>query len=453
MKTMATIDWIQGYRLALDRAREAVQRSSRAACGFTNNVDIVVQVVPDILAPFRSRPSQLLTGEMPTALRRPADLANTLLHCIVRGIGGDVPVQDASLADWMRAHFDGPTQIGGTGARAANTLAFLGFPALMHVTGLSPLEAALHESSGRLTVAAGQKLLPPQAAARTSDDPMFHYIFEYQAGVPLDFGATIITPGQSNRIITSYDHRNMIVQLDLGFLSAIEDARNQIDRVLISGFSQMAHPSLAHARIANLIAHIRRWRESQPVLVHQELASIIQPEIAADILGIMSYNVDSLGLNAEELPLLAAALDLAPPQTIAGQVDVLARFKERTGLKRINLHTQAYCLSVTDSEPEEEQVALFFAALVAGTRAATGRYPSLGALGTLLDTITVRPDTADNEAQLARHYQLLDGIGHCQAGWVVYVPTLDVDQPVTTVGLGDTFTGALLALLRPRSAP
>ncbi len=452
MKTVTTVDWKQGYRFALERAQQAARSESRVACGFTNNVDIVVQVTPEAVASFRSLPPRSLTGTLPAALRQPVDLANMLLHCIERGIGGEVPVQDAAMVNWMRAHFEGPLQIGGTGARAANTLASLGFPALMHVTGLSALEAELHESSGRLTVAADRRLLPPRAAARSGDDPMFHHIFEYQAGVPLDFGARSITPTQSNRIITSFDPLNKIVELDPGYLLAIEDARNQIDRVLISGFNQMAHPSLTRARIASLVEHVRRWRESHPVLVHQELAAIIEPEIAAAILGTMVYHVDSLGLNADEIPLLAAVLDRPPPQTIAEQVDVLARFKARAGLGRINLHTGAYCLTVTDSDPEDERAALLFAALVAGARAATGTYPSLSALDALLDTITVRPDTAQHEEQLARRYELRDGIGHCQAGWVVVVPTLHIDRPVTTVGLGDTYTGALLALINPHMA-
>lgn len=446
---MAAVDWKTHYRDALNSARSAVQRPSRVACGFTNNVDIVVQLLPEALAPFHSIRSGLMTGELPASLKNPVDLGNALLHFTQRGIGGEVPILDAALIEWMQAHFSGPMQIGGTGARAANTLAFLGFPTIMHVTGLSALEAELHEPSGRLMVANDGVLLPAREAVQPGDEPMFHYIFEYQPGQSLDFGVQTITPTQANRIITSYDHLNMAVELSPSYLAAIADPQNAIDAMLVSGLTQMAWPSLARKRIVKLIEHIQRRRKSRPLLVHVELGAIIEPEIASALLEEMIYYADSLGLNIDEIPLLSDALGLPSPETITQQVEVLSQFREKVNLGRVNLHTQTYCLTVTISPPEQERQALLFAALVASARAATGQYPSLTGLEDVLNTSIVHPHSFQNEAELANAYGLRDGIGSCGGGWVVYVPTLYLEQPNTIVGLGDTYTGALLAMLVP----
>ena len=448
MMTVTQVDWRRLYQHALKTAQDALGYTPRVACGFTNNVDIVVQVEPGMLSSFRAMDPRLLTGALPPGIRTPLDLANALLHFIRRGVGGEIQVLNPEMADWMRDHFDGPTQIGGTGARAANALAILGFDSLMHVTGLSALEAELHAQTGKLTVASGDQLLPPTQAARPGDRPMFHHIFEYQAETPLNFSSEIVHPSQANRIITYYDPLNLAVLMDPTYLAAIGNPDNHIKGVLISGFNQMERAEYAADRVASLLEHIALWRV-RPILLHVELASIVDPGIAVSILGVLAHHVDSIGLNIDEIPVLADAIDRSPPQTITQCLDVLAAFKNQANLHRINLHTNAYCLSLTDGDPEQERRALLFAALVAGARAATGSYPSMSALEPILETYPVRQEFYLHEQVMASKYQMRDGIGHCPEGAVVYVPTLSVDHPVTTVGLGDTYTGALLSMLKP----
>ncbi len=449
MLTVTSVDWRQFYRSALHSAQEAAaHQTSRAACGFTNNVDIVIQVTPEALAPFRALPSAVLTGTLPQSLNTPLDLANALLYFARHGVGGELQIVNPALGAWIRAHFDGPTEIGGTGARAANAMACLGFETVMHVTGLSELEAEYHEPSGRLTIAFGGRLLPPVEAVRPGDEAMFHLIFEYQADVPLDFGVAVVVPSESNRIITYYDPLNLAVKLDADYLAAINEPANRIDRVLVSGFNQMERAEQAQARVTSLLAHIRRWR-TRPILIHVELASILDPGIAETILGTLAPAVDSLGFNADEIPIVAEAVGLPAPQDIVDCLDVMARFKAQARLHRINLHTQLYCLSVIGGDPAAERQALLFASLVASTRALMGHYPSLSVLERVLNDHPVRAASQVYEARLASHCDLVDGIGHSEAGSVVYVPTLRVDHPVTTVGLGDTYTGALLSMLKP----
>ena len=448
MMTATLVDWRRLYHHALKSAQDALGHTPRVACGFTNNVDIVVQVEPGMLSPFRTMDPRLLTGDLPPGISTPVDLGNALLHYIRRGVGGEMQVMNPPMVDWMRGHFDGPTQIGGTGARAANALAILGFDSLMHVTGLSALEAELHAQTGKLTVASGDQLLPPTKAARPGDLPMFHHIFEYQAGVPLDFGSAVVSPSQANRIITYYDPLNLTVLMDPTYLAAIDNPDNHVKGVLISGFNQMERTEYAAERVTSLLEHIQQWR-TRPIFLHVELASIVDPDIAVSILGVLAHHVDSIGLNIDEVPILAEAVNRPPPQTITQCLDVLAAFKNQAKLHRINLHTQLYCLSLTDGDPEEELRALLFASLVAGARAANGSYPSMGVLEAVLEKYPVRQNSHLDEEVLASNYHMTDGIGHSTVGAIVYVPTLSVEHPVTTVGLGDTYTGALLSMLEP----
>ncbi|HET7095515.1 MAG TPA: hypothetical protein VFI22_18635, partial [Thermomicrobiales bacterium] len=109
-------------------------------------------------------------------------------------------------------------------------------------------------------------------------------------------------------------------------------------------------------------------------------------------------------------------------------------------------HTQDYCLTLTAGDPDREQRALLYGSLVAGAHARFGAFPKPGDLRRAL-TAAAGAESLDAERQLAAACGLTGGVARLDDGWVVFAPTLAAPVPAGTVGLGDSFTGGVLALL------
>jgi ADP-dependent phosphofructokinase/glucokinase len=364
---------------------------------------------------------------------------------------GDVmAIDSAVMAQWMEDHFHGPLQLGGTGAQAANTLARLGYPSLLHVTHLSAVDATVFSDAARIAVATPQGLRPLPEAIRAADRPMVHYVFEYQTGDRLCVAGQCVTAARANRIIMGYDPINATLPIDPLFMQAIAAPRSRVSRVLISGFTDLESVEVARARIAETIAYLRDLRRTRPeLLVHLELASVTDGALLRPILDELASHADSLGLNEQEVGLVAAAWGwpIPHPQSVEERLETLFRIRDRLRLRRVNMHTQDYCLTLTDLDPRAERNSLLFASLVAGTRARLGRFPTPADLRQTLDGGVPAEAGLAAEARLAGQAGLAEGIGAYYGIPLVFVPTLSVSHPAGTVGLGDSFTAGILVFL------
>jgi ADP-dependent phosphofructokinase/glucokinase len=288
---------------------------------------------------------------------------------------------------------------------------------------------------------------------------MYHHVFEYQTGDELNVWGAHVTALKANRIILEFDAVNHILPINPLFMDAIADPTWAVTRVLISGYTQVDTAAIARARIATTIEHVRRLRAVRPDLIfHLELASVTYPELLPPIIDEMALHTDSLGLNEQEIGLVAEAWQWAQPQSIAEQIETLARIRARTGVRRVGFHTQEYCLTLTEFDPRAERHSLLFASLVAGTRARLGRFPTMRDLH---DTLASAQISAIGLAVEQRLEEMLcprsltacpgltlnEGIGRYDNTWVVCAPTLSISHPAGTVGLGDSFTGGVLVFL------
>ena len=233
--------WRLRASAALARAEDRAGRGdARVACGFTINVDLVITLDGAELAALAAEFGGD-RGELPPACEAatPAELLRGLRWFLERGAGGEIVLADEGMAAWVASHFAGRRQLGGTGAQAAQTLARLGFDALLHVTGLSPAQAELIDGSGRLVVATPHGLRPPAAAVRPEDPTPVHFIFEYAAGSTVPFADRTVVTARADRVIVPYNPINARLPLDPCFFAAVADPRNRVHRVLVSGFNQI----------------------------------------------------------------------------------------------------------------------------------------------------------------------------------------------------------------------
>lgn len=440
--------WRRRYASALgkaaDRAAHAPDERELIACGFTTNVDLVVDLNQALL-------DRLLTGQA-LDLRRPlaAVVASVpdLLAAIVRhaalGTGTDLPVAEAVVQRWLIERVGGRRQVGGTGAQAACTLSRLGFRPLLHATGLSAPQVAVLEETGEILVAGDDGPRPVGQVVTDTDPTMWHVALEYLAGlvVPSD-GGTVAAPA-ANRVIVSHDPVNASFSVAPSFVEAVADPANNVQRVLVSGFSQVIEPRARARVLRETVAALRRWRRARPnILTHAELGAMPEPAMMANVAQGLAPAVDSIGFNADELGDLLAAWRFASVTESHSLAAALKTVRNRIPAPRLGLHTARICLTLTMSDPETERDALLFASLVAATRARIGTFP---AFADLADSLT--PMVVDQRGlAVVRSPGLVDGIGRVGDDWLVGVPGIVVDHPAATVGLGDSFTGALLALL------
>jgi ADP-dependent phosphofructokinase/glucokinase len=448
------VDWKAEYVAALSAATAPRKREARIACGFTNNVDVLLKLDDDIRRTLEAIAPPGPLGPLPSRIQSPADVLQALWHHMPTGTGDVMAIESAEMSQWMEDHFHGPLQLGGTGAQAANTLAHLGYPSLLHITRLSRIDASMFANgtdAGRIAIATPEGLRPLPEAVRATDRPTYHYVFEYQTGDKLQVGACDVTATRANRVIMGYDPINAVLPLDPLFMKAVADPNSRVDRVLISGYTDLKDIGVARARIGETVDYLRDLRRQRPeLLFHLELASVTEAAVMRPILDEMAPHADSLGLNEQELALAAEAWGWPQPVTVEERLEILNRMRDRLGLgtlRRIGMHTQDYCLTLTGGNPLAERHGLLFASLVAGTRARLGRFPTLADLHQTLADSAPSSCGLEAERRLAERLNLRDGLGQYEGAPVVWVPTLGVSHPAGTVGLGDSFTAGVLVFL------
>ena len=437
--------WQQRFHALPERARlraeAARQGDIRIACGFTANLDRVA-VFDHLLA------DQLFTGRrIDSAASRVSradsidDLLTGIAQCVTSGVGCDLPVRDAVVRDWLLERVTGRVQIGGTGAQAAATLARLGFPVLIHLTGRSPEQIAALPARELMTIGSADRLAPIEAASDPADPTMWHVVLEFAEGVRVPLPGATPAPA-ANRVIVSYDPVNSAFTIDPGFDAALGDLDHKIEALLISGFSQVTEREVLERVLREAAVAIRIWRAVRPRMpVHLELGAMPEPVFAARVLETLHPVVTSIGLNIDELRDLLSALDvtLAKPGS-----EVIAQFRwlaARYPVPRWSLHTREFCLSLVDGDAAKERDALLFGALVAATRSRIGDFPRVSDLQTTLERAVVNP------AGMA----LLRSLGIADDGFLdgalVITPGLQIEGAVASVGLGDSFTAGVLAML------
>ena len=439
--------WRERFTAALQqavrRAETAERNGHSIACGFTANLDRVAALDQPLLE--RLFAGHRSDGRRSRVARADSvdDLLVAIAQCVAAGEGCDLPVRDAAVRDWLLRQIGGRVQIGGTGAQAAATLARLGFPALLHLTGRAPEQIAAFPVRERIRIASPAGLLPIDAAGDAGDLVMWHAVLEFAAGVRAPLPEAPAAPAP-NRVIVTYDPVNAAFGIDPGFAAALADPRIAIDALLVSGFSQL-DDFAARERVLGLAAEaIRGWRATRPdLLVHLELGAMPEPASVMRILDVLHPVVTSIGINSDEVRELLAGFGIIAETPGPGLVAQLRWLQARYPTPRFSLHARDFCLTLTENDPEAERSALLFGTLVAATRSSIGGFPEIA---------DVRKTLANSEVN-REGMAVLDSLGVAAEGYaangVVVTPGLRIASPVATVGLGDSFTAGVLAMLGP----
>jgi ADP-dependent phosphofructokinase/glucokinase len=317
--------------------------------------------------------------------------------------------------------------IGGQAGIMANLFSLLPIPEIVLYTPMCKEQAQFLSSSEALVVPDTHCRLVNPRTISSHKTPDYHFILEFKKGMQIA-GKSV---PRDNRFIASCP------------LSFPEHACDSLfdrsyDYAIISGFHLLETPSLLdisqpHIQVLN-----------RQTGVHYECASS-RPSLMKSLIEYYK-NFDSLGVNECELNDILTFLGEEPAETPVQMYEGLKTIKEALNLTRIHLHHLGFYLTLIDSSknPERTRDALLYSALMAAARAARGTVsswkdaqvgitPSLSSRG--ISSITELASYVGSDELLT------SGIHENDQGYLVCIPTRVVDNPVRTVGLGDTISG------------
>jgi ADP-dependent phosphofructokinase/glucokinase len=507
---------------AHDMAR-AVDRATRAAAlqparqnvlfGFTRVVDAKVALTPQVLGALadecgRRYGDQLLhaidqgPGDGALVWSRPqgqVELVASLVRQLVKGGGASLqiaitPEQARWLEDVVAAEgVDVARAMGGAGAFAAN-LASAFAPLRPRFFSRDPLPAGIADRfAERVEVVDGHAAAAP-ARSRASNEPArVNYSAEYGGGqtlailgrtaLKIDGKTTPLSTTAAGRVILGTSAKDVTPGFDGVERAALQKMARDNDVFFFVGSHYLTQgaPADAHAQAEQLAASLDVMKAANPRLVRH--LQYVVPKVAAQeatVLGALRGHIESMSLNAVEVPALLhrlhaaglAAADADPhapratAETPAEMVRGALGLADAMQVGRVHLHgLEGDLLVVTGRvDVERTRAALLKARQVAAMKATntSGEIKSrddlfdvvpvvqgsgLAAVEAFADDLARRHGLSTEERdRVARDWCFTD-VTHDRT--VFFVPSRGIhDRTGGTVSLGDTIDATALLFAR-----
>jgi ADP-dependent phosphofructokinase/glucokinase len=349
-------------------------------------------------------------------IRTESQLVASILAFLRDGVGGERPVASLEVLEAVARAFPRRVTLGGTSVRAAIAMSKIGIPSTLHLVGVDDQVRAL---------------LPPDVAWISSGEDGTlgpHLIVQFPRGARVRVGDQVIEAPASNRLIYVCDQPNTDMVLDPRLGTLLERSR----LFLISGFNAMVDESALRERIASLRDAIARMPAD--ALVIFEDAGYHVPAFSRIFVEGLADLIDVYGMNEDELQAwVGRSVDLLDEHDVA---QALADLRTLIPGPTLVVHTSAWALAYGDA------AARFAPALDSGIALAGTRYLHGDALdGALFEETMLLPRQGAGAAFAHRLEALLGERVACRGARV-----LDTATP-TTIGLGDTFVGGVVAAL------
>ena len=330
------------------------------------------------------------------------------------GHGGEIEV------DWP----DGPAFFkdlppkqalpGGTGVQVACQLALFGTSPVLALERRDPkLIRLLHPN---ITLAEADS---GNAESSSSEPTPIHPIIEFSPAC--DGGGST----RADRVIVRFSEDP--IEQDKAFANHTCNRDHEAGAAVVSGFNALKERKLESA-LAWGADLLRRWMDIDLPLIHLELADFSTTDERDTMLVEFAGLYTSIGMNFSELQHLQSG-DLKTSDSILGAVHSVAR---NFGVSRVTVHEDRWALSFTQGDPVKELRAIEFGCLTASTRAHVGQ--------------PAKPLGLPDSATLANpHWPSIAKAQH--DGHFVCCAAPYLDNPTTTIGLGDSFLAGTLAVL------
>ncbi|MBN1327952.1 MAG: ADP-dependent glucokinase/phosphofructokinase [Candidatus Heimdallarchaeota archaeon] len=480
------MSWSQIYNSCYQEILKELTRLDGIAVGFNTNVDAIIE--------FNSTTILELIGKVGLdslslyerilkwkgAIDKPADFVVGLCGCFEKGKASEWLIQNDETYHYLLNNLPIPNsfRIGGQAGIMANILAEFGIQQVIVHTATLPYQLTnlflkkknlvipYYDKKGKLTFINPRKL-------KIKDQPLyFHIIAEVKRNDTLHFGDTIKWKcPRDNRFIATYDPPNFELQIMDAFQKDIEVIAERISGFIISGFHMLEQKRLGKTglieKIDTIVSLVERAKKQKPSLfIHLELSSTKNDFVLDQIYKNSKTGEywDSIGCNERELIELLRAIgekklandlnkDFQQENVLLGCLKIC----EKLNLKRFHLHQfGCYILIVSKEHAIDRELhrnSLCFASLAATEKALTGEI--LQAYDLILEQPAFTEKFSKPFRELAKHITasetyikanfILNGFAETPEYLICAIPSIIVDKPVFTVGLGDTISSTALA--------
>jgi|Deesub1362A_J573_1020465.scaffolds.fasta_scaffold00052_25 ADP-dependent phosphofructokinase/glucokinase len=462
--------WEELYEEAVKDAIKELENVDGVFVAYNANIDLIrflseedVQRLVDMVD---SRELIRRMTEYPRRIDTPLDLIARLMISIEGGKAAEVPVYAMEIDGWLRENvgFD-EKRLGGQAGIITHLLSRLDIRnVIAYIPWLSPEIAELIERDNVFcpVIKNGKPILVPPTEACEKGKGKTNWILEYRKGMNITVGDKRIVCPRDNRLILSFRPPWIRIEMKNELLNRIHNICAHIDGAILSGYQMIKKEyedgTTYHHYVRNSVEVIKRLREVSPnAKVHVEFTSIQDREIRETILReIVKLNVHSLGLDAVEV---ANALNVLGHEEIASRIikrertenlfEGTKRLFQELELERVHLHALGHYICIRSKEDgvegaEVERDALLFASALTASRAMKGDVKSRE--DALLGLHVPVYNDIDYLLEFLTRYEgcetVMEGIVEGEDFYCVIVPTKVVDNPVATVGLGDTISAS-----------
>lgn len=350
----------------------------------------------------------------PERLDTERDVLISVLAYLREGIGGERYVNSVDALRAMEARFPHEVTLGGTNVRAGRALAKLGHPNLLHVPGRDrTFESLLVEES----------IVPP-STPEASYVP--HLIVQFPQGVRLRLVDGEITAPHANRVILVHDPVSELTPLHADLPSWLEPG----GVLVISGLNSIRSQQILEERLDTLRALIDQAPNGLRVLY--EDAEYHVPQFRRRVWEALVPRVSAVSMNEDELAgLVGRLVDVTRAEEIAVAVDeVLQQLSDAP----LVVHSKHWALAA-GARSRELGSALELGIEAAGARFLAGDASNANAL----ERVRAAAPSSIGE-EIAAHLPPL-----LRAAVAVRSARTLVTPAPTTIGLGDTFLGGMIA--------
>nr|WP_321497492.1 ADP-dependent glucokinase/phosphofructokinase [uncultured Methanolobus sp.] len=445
-------------------------------CAYNANIDSIYHIDGSELSriigeldtedsAFSDKLQKKLTS-LPGSISSKSDFLAGLITCMREGTGAEWMVKDHDVFEWIKKTFiDGSfMRMGGNMGIMSNVLSELGASKVVpNVASLSKLQlsffstkAIYHPFEGKLYKSSElEKLLP----ANNNQQELIHFVFDFRKGDAVSISGQEFTVPRENRFIATYDPLNFELHMDEEFRKYSEEHISEIDGAIISGYHMLQDNSATgsdyKSKLDSSLNQLQSWKNIRKDLhIHVEFGHFSSNDIALYAFSRLSLIADRIGMNEDELAMLAGLNGIDPKPILemdsVAIADAAISLCNDSGLCRMLIHTREFVVSVScmrDDDPEIIIEAMNFGAGCAAAFACSGK---LDDRNKLLETASDIPESESGKKESSRLAQHIEdklkcstvcGIHH--AYQVAIVPTRICDEPVSTVGLGDTISAAI----------
>jgi len=479
--------WLEHYSESYTDTLKAIKTIDGVAVGFNTNVDAIIEFrsskIRELISHLQFDTVTLLSKilKWKGVIEEPEDFIVGLCGCFEKGKASEWIIQNKETYEFLLRNLpsDRIIRMGGQAGNMANTLSELNIPRVIVHCATLPNELKnlfLKNKNIRLPVYNKKgklEFLHPRKVKNFDDRLFLHFISEVRKNDQLNIDNNIRWKcPRNNRFIATYDPPNAQMKIIEGFSQGIDIIAEKINVLILSGFHMLSDEGLGMDKITekimSVIELIGKAKTANPdLIVHLELCSTKKKEIMKLLMQSSKQHQcwDSIGCNERELVEVLEAINetklaraikkgFSQGDIVTGCLKVL----EKLSLKRFLLHQYGCYLLIASREyqvPNEIlRKALCFASLITSHKALAVK--SLGEIdfASIINLSNIYYDSTKTFSELRKFieetYQnseqfRISGILETEEARIIAIPTLIVDDPIYTVGLGDGISSTSLA--------